>query len=322
MLSRSIKQLKPGEKITEFFIIRKKEIRTKKTDNEPYLALELGLPTGRISATIWQEVEEQNEIYHIGDIVKIKGRIIDYKGKTSLVIEKMKALCDEDHLIPADFLPGPKKELDQLRGEFNKIIQSIRNKYLEELLARMFSEKDTRHLFEQIPAGKLWHHNRLAGLFEHTISMVQICDFLSSHYPTINRDIIITATILHDIGKIKSYVIDRGFIEYTDEGRLVGHVALGASSVERIIADIPEFPGELRKQILHLILSHHGELAHGAPVVPMTLEAIVLYMVDQLDSKVDAFLRIAESEQEEGKKWSNYVKLMDRFFYFPDSDKQ
>lgn len=321
MTSRSIKQFNPGEQLTDFFVIRKKELRTKRSDNEPYLALELGNRSGRISATIWDDVEQQNELYDVGDIVKIKSRIIDYKGKTSLNIEKIRNKRDSDNIAPADFLPLPKKNIDQLQADFDRILGSIENKYLQELLHRIFSETDIRQLFEQIPAGKLWHHNRIAGLFEHTISMVQICDFLASHYPKINRDLLITGTILHDIGKIESYTIDRGFIEYTDDGRLIGHVPIGASWVERIINDIPEFPVELRKQVLHLILSHQGELAHGAPVVPMTLEAIVLYMVDQLDSKVDAFLRIAESEQEGDKKWSSYVKLMDRFLYFPSDSE-
>jgi 3'-5' exoribonuclease len=317
MNARPIKQYKPGEEITEFFVIRKKEVRTKKSDHTPYLALELGNATGRISATIWDDVDERSATYGIGDLVKVQARVIEYRDRPSLVIEKIRKQREDDPVQPSDLLPRPKKDLDKLRSQLDSVLQSIKHKYLGELLNRIFSEEKYRSLFEQAAAGKLWHHNRLAGLLEHTLSMVTICDFLSKHYREINREMLITGALLHDIGKIGSYKTDRGFIEYTDEGRLIGHVLLGANWVDQTMVEIGGFPSELREQVLHLILSHHGELAHGAPVVPMTLEAMVLYNVDQLDSKVDALLRIYEGEGEEGKRWSNYVKLLDRFLYFP-----
>lgn len=313
-----IKKLKPGDEITDFFVIRKKELRTKKSDGAPYLALELGNATGRISATLWQEVKEGNEEYHIGSTVKVFGKVIDYKGRNTLVIEKIRETRPEDEVDPADFLPKAKQPLPELRTELKRLLQSITDRHFNALLFKIFSDESFLTAYETAPAGKLWHHNRLSGLMEHSLSIAAICDFLCRTNPHIRRDLLITGALLHDIGKIQSYTTRQGFIDYTDEGRLLGHISIGVNWLTEMMADLPDFPAEKRKQLLHLILSHHGELAKGSPVVPMTLEALILYQVDELDSKMDAFRRIAETEKTPERKWSNYVRLLDRFLYIPN----
>ncbi len=313
-----IKKLNPGDEITGFFVIRKKELRTKKSDGAPYLAFELGNATGRISATLWQDVKEGNEEYRIGSMVKVFGKVIDYKGGHTFVVEKIRMVQPEDKIDPSHFLPKAKRELPELKAELKELLQSVSDPHFSALLHKIFTDAGFLAAYETAPAGKLWHHNRLSGLLEHSLSIASVCDFLCRNNPHVHRDLLITGALLHDIGKIQSYTTRQGFIEYTDEGRLLGHLSIGAGWLEDIISGIQDFPDEKRKQLLHLILSHHGELAKGSPVVPMTLEALILYHVDELDSKMDAFRRITETEKSPERRWSNYVRLLDRFLYFPN----
>jgi len=323
MLNQTIlKKLSPGNEVTDFFVVRKKQLRTKKSDGSLYLALELGNATGRIAATIWEEVEKNAIDFQIGDIVKVHGHVNEYMGSNNLAIEKIRRANANDQISPDDFLPEGKKDRVMLQKELQTLLQSIGDPALKQLLQKIFTDEKLQPAFTVMPAGKLWHHNRLGGLLEHSLSVATICDYLAQHYAEIHRDLLVTAALLHDFGKIGSYRTDQGFIDYTDEGRLIGHLAIGADYLNRFIAEVPNFPTEHRKQLLHLILSHHGEIAKGSPVVPMTLEALVLYYADELDSKIDAFLRIADSEKEGPQHWSQYVKLMDRFFYLPPSTEE
>jgi len=315
--STDLKHLKPGQEITDFFVIRKKEVRTKRSDGFPYLALELGNSTGRICATIWEDIKESTDEFQVGSLIKVLGKVIDYKGSHSLVIEKIRNVREEDRIKPSDFLPIPKRKIKELRTELRSILQSIQDPHLKSLINSIFSNRDFFKSFEYAPAGKLWHHNRNSGLIEHTLSVVSICDFLAQKYPSINRDMLLCGALLHDVGKIQSYQTDQGFIDYTDEGRLIGHLSIGLNWINQIIEDTPDFPEEYYKQLSHMILSHHGKLENGSPVVPMTIEALILHYADELDSKIDAYLRISEGENADDKKWSNYVRLLDQFFYFP-----
>lgn len=338
---KPIKELAVGDEIIAFFILRKKELRVKKADGEPYLNLELGDASGRIFATLWEQIAELDEVLQTGDIVKVKGTVIEYKNRLLLNIEKIRKATAEDNVRPEQFLPKSSKSVEEMLAELRELISNINNPYCQQVLQLIFSENGLTSVskiskFAVSPAGKLWHHNRIGGLLEHTLAVAHICNQVAQHYaqseekPLIDRDLLITAALLHDIGKIESYRTEKGFIELTDEGRLLGHIPIGYQIVETAIEQIPDFPRELRKQLLHLILSHHGELEQGAPVVPMTLEAIILYYVDELDSKVDAFRRIIKGDiiaqrnsepnstspgNQEGA-WSRYVKLLDRFIYF------
>jgi 3'-5' exoribonuclease len=168
------------------------------------------------------------------------------------------------------------------------------------------------------PGGKLWHHAYLGGLLEHTIAVVELCRTMAGIYPMVNRDLLMTGAILHDIGKIEEYGYGRGFIDFTDEGRLWGHISIGAQCVRAAIEELERedgFPEELKTQVVHLILSHQGELEHGSPVLPQTLEAMILYYADEMDSKANALKHIIERDAKSGRTWSQYINLLDRFIY-------
>lgn len=322
MDSKRIKQFESGDKILAFFVVRKKEVRTKKSDGSPYLALELGDSSGRISAALWDHVAQYNDDFSVGDIVKVQGTIIDYHKGLSFHIDRIRKARPEDPVRPEMFLPENPKNLDDLEGRFRELLVEVTNPFLSKLLHLVFDDSTFWDAFRHAPGGKLWHHNRIGGLMEHTIGVAEICLKASENYPLISRDLLLSGALLHDIGKVDSYQTNAGFIEYTDEGRLLGHIVLGYNRVENEINRIQDFPPELKKKLLHLILSHQGELEQGSPVVPMMIEAIVLYHADEMDSKADAFSRIMKGEMTPDKKWSNYVKLLNRFIYFGESDEE
>lgn len=315
MNGKLIKEFKAGDRITSFFVVRKKELRTKKGSGEVYLALELGDSSGRINGTLWEDIERVAEEIKVGDPIKVQGTVVNYGEELVLNIERIRKAREDDGVKRADFLPRSEKDLDELLNRLRDRISRLKNPFLKRLLDSFFTDKDFLDHFIPAPAGKLWHHNRLGGLLEHTLSVVEICDYVGGQYDLVDKDLLLAGAILHDIGKVSEYDTSSGFIEYSDEGRLLGHIVIGQRMVDEKISQIQGFPPELRKKLIHLILSHHGELEQASPVVPMTLEAIILYYADQLDSKADAFTRIIKGEKEPGKRWSKYVKLIDRFIY-------
>jgi len=312
-----ISDFKIGQKITAFFILRHKERRMKKASSESYLSFELGDASGRIFGSLWNAAEIDEHDLIVGGIVKIRATVIEWHDKPYLNIDQIRPAGEADQVTIEDLLPKAARPVEQLLAEFNANIDSVCDDHLKALLTNLVADKDIRQLLQQAPGGKLWHHCYMGGFLEHTLSVVKIVQAVVQNYPHVNADLLIAGALLHDIGKLFEYQWD-GYIEYSDEGRLHGHIALGYHLVAARIEAQPDFPAELRRHLLHLILAHQGQKEQGSPVVPMTREAFILYYADELDSKLGAFERICEQEREEGKRWSNYVNLMDRFFYFGD----
>jgi 3'-5' exoribonuclease len=195
-----------------------------------------------------------------------------------------------------------------------EIIASITQDTLKQLLEAIFEDEAVWARFAEAPGGKLWHHAYLGGLAEHTLSLARVCDVLAVYYKQLDRDLLLAGALLHDIGKISELETKAG-IDYSIDGRLLGHITLGAILVEKRIKQIEGFPEETRRQLIHLVLSHQGDGEMGSPVKPMTVEGLVLHYADQIDSKLNAVARI-RARTPEGQPFSDYVKLMERFFYF------
>ncbi|MFH1941919.1 MAG: HD domain-containing protein [bacterium] len=319
---KKARELKPGEKVTSFFVVRKKELKTK-ADGTPYLLLGLGDDTGRITATLWDDAKSVYETIGVGDIVKVRGTVMTYRDALQLSVEKIRKSEPSDHVDAKNFIPQGEIDRDALMIRVNETIASIQSPPLKRLLQHVFVDSQWIERFNEAPGGKLWHHAYIGGLLEHTLAVVQICETMARLYPKADRDLLITGALLHDIGKIEEYRYDQGFIEYTDEGRLWGHISIGAQRIRTTIEEIEKtedaFPQELKKQILHLILSHQGKLEHGSPVLPATLEAIILYYADEMDSKANAVQHIVERDSEPGRRWSQYINLLERFIYLKNS---
>lgn len=320
--SKTIRDLAPGDKITGFFIVRKKELQTKK-DGAPYLRIGLGDNTGRISATIWDNAKAVYETFNVGDIVKVKGSVVTFRDSIQLSVARIRKAEPSDGVGKEAFLKRGEIDVD---AQFQQLVQkaeSIKNPYLHRLLQRIFKDSEWEKRFQEAPGGKLWHHAYLGGLLEHTMAVVEVCETMVRLYPMADRDLLIAGALLHDLGKLDEYGYDQGFIDFTDEGRLWGHISIGAQKVRSIVEELEKedgFPNDLKKQIIHLVLSHQGKLEHGSPVLPQTLEAIILYYADEMDAKANALKHIIERDNEPGRKWSQYVNLLERYIYLKDDD--
>ncbi|MBC8181643.1 HD domain-containing protein [candidate division KSB1 bacterium] len=320
MEQKLIQDINPGNKILSFYILRKKEVKQKKSSGDTYLSLEFGDSSGRITGSLWKNVSETNKKIHTSDIVKVKGSVITFMDKPHITIEKIRKATTKDNVDPKKFLPVCPENIEEMFVELNNVLAEIKEPQLNSLIKSFLNDKNFSKGFCQAPGGKLWHHAYLGGLLEHTLSVVKICRYIIEHYKgAIKTDILLTAAFLHDIGKIEEFSID-GFINYSTPGRLIGHINIGFNQVLEKISQIPNFSDEIRQQLAHCLLSHHGEKEKGSPVVPQTIEALMLSCADQIDSSVGAFQRIIEKEKEPGKVWSNYVNLIDRFVYLGEDE--
>ena len=307
-----VKDLKPGNEVTEFFVLRKKDIK-EKSDGEKFLKLELGDRTGRIDGVVWDNPEQIYDQAQTGEIVKIKGWVTTYKEIPQLKVEKLRKTREEE-IDLSDFLPTSEKDLDSLYQEFKKTVSTIQNPHLRKLLELLLKESTLMDKLKKAPGGKLWHHAYVGGLMAHTLKVVQICEKAASMYELVNRDLLITGALVHDIGKISAYSA-KGFFDYTDEGRLVGHIVSGDELIDKKIGAIESFPSDLALQLKHLILSHQGQLEFASPVVPQTIEAVILHYADEMDAKVDAFSHIIKTQKVKGRRWSDWVHLINRYIY-------
>ncbi len=310
---RYLRDYEVGEEFTGFFVLRNKDLRTKR-DGEPFLVLEFGDRSGRMSGIIWEDAER---IYHdleVGGIVKLQGRIEQYRDSLQVGIKRLRRAQDDDEVDNSDFIPVSSVDPQQGLERLMKIADGLSNPYLKKLLKAILENEELTPDLLKAPGGKFWHHNRLGGLIEHTLSLCWICRFLARMYPEADKDLLITGAILHDIGKIDEYRYDT-LIDYTDRGRLVGHITIGAQMVADYAAGIEDFPSDLLDRLTHLVLSHQAEF--DSPVLPKTREAFLLHYADQIDSKMDALRRIS-AELQPGERWK-FVRLLDRFIDFGET---
>ncbi|KPL04998.1 MAG: hypothetical protein AMJ73_02985 [candidate division Zixibacteria bacterium SM1_73] len=313
-----VKDLKPGLEVTEFFVLRKKEL--KEYDGQRFLKLELGDRSGRIDAVIWDNLDQLYNKAQVGDIVKVKGWVSTYKEMPQVKVDNMRRAREEE-IDLVDFLPKTERDFNLLYDDFKNIVHTIKNSHLKRLLDLLMEDSSLMDKLRRAPGGKLWHHARVGGLLEHTLKVVAICEKAAEMYDLADRDLLITGALLHDIGKINSYSAG-GFFDYTDEGRLLGHIVSGDELIDTKIRKIPDFPEDLTLKLKHLILSHQGQLELASPVVPQTIEAIILHYADELDAKADAFSHIIKTQKVKGKRWSDWVHLINRFIYLGEDEEQ
>lgn len=314
-----IKTVPLGKQFIGFCILRKKELRYK-ANGEAYLHLELGDWSGRLNAKIWNSVKKYDEMVEVGKIVKIKAVVQQFQDRKELKIQQLRKSQPGDEIDLHLLLPRSQKDIVKLKESFFEHISRFQNPHLQKLLSNIFSNEQDAEQFFMSPAGKLWHHNYLYGMLEHVVTMLDIVDVMKRHYPLIDADLLKCGIILHDIGKTKGYDKD-GFIDYSDEGRLIGHITIGYDSVSERINEFDDFPPELRKQLLHMILSHQGAQGKGSPVEPQTIEAIVLHYINELDSKANAVTRIIESDMLPDSKWSKFIPSLERFVYYNEAER-
>ena len=306
---RLVKDLEPGERIDQVFLVREAELRTTR-DGSFYIQAELGDRTGYIPARFWDATADLFTIFTSSPFVNIKGRIEVYRNELQLIIDNFRPV-EESKVDFAEFLLSTGKNPSLLFGRIKEWTASIKEPHLAQLLNLFLDDASFVEDFKKAPGGKSLHHAFLGGLMEHTVSVGELGLQVCEHYPEINRDLMLTGIILHDIGKIREISSEAGF-PYTDEGELLGHVVMGAMMIEEKLREIPDFPAELRQKLLHLIISHHGEYAWGSPKLPMILEAICLQYLDNLDAKMQAATRATAEAKDPESRWSERLNMFDR----------
>jgi 3'-5' exoribonuclease len=303
-----------GEPVTSFFLAKQVHVRQRRS-GERYLSLVLGDRTGEIAAVMWEGVEEACKELAEGDIVKVQGLLGTYQRERQLTITKLRKAMPEE-IGPEDYLPRSLQDPAALRARLQETVDAMGEPFLKRLLCDLLADDAFMAVFTTAPAAKTIHHAVLGGLLEHTASVVGLCRLLADYYPAVDRDLLLAAAMLHDVGKVRELTWDRVF-DYSDSGRLLGHITLGALLVEERIRGIPDFPEELAQRLLHCILSHHGELEWGSPRRPKTLEALVLHYAEDLDGKVNSFLGFARSHPDpQHPGWTQFNKALDRYLYF------
>lgn len=309
-----VTDLTEGEGVTSFFLAKQIQVRQRRS-GEPYLALVLGDRTGEVAAVMWEGAEEASRELSEGDIVKVQGVLGSYQRERQLTVTRLRKAAPEEILLE-DYLPRSPQDPAVLLARLRETVDGMGEAHLKRLLADLLADESFVAAFAAAPAAKSIHHAVLGGLLEHTVSVVGLCRLLADYYPAVDRDLLLAGAILHDVGKVRELTWDRVF-DYTDAGRLLGHITLGALLAEERIRALPGFPEELAQRLLHCILSHHGELEWGSPRRPKTLEALILHYAEDLDGKVNSFLSFAQRHPDPQRPgWTQFNKALDRFLYF------
>lgn len=307
-----ITDIKEGENIEITLLVVKKEILVSKS-GKPYINLALQDKSGQIDGKVWENVSEISSNFEKDDIVNLKTRVIKYQGKSQLNIQFITKISDDEINI-SDFLPSTRENIDLMVEDLKKILFAIKDRFLRELTLSFLQDSDFMVNFKQAPGATVIHHAFLGGLLEHTLSVIKLASLICQHYPFVNRDMIITSSFLHDIGKIREYRYSRSFT-FTDEGRLLGHIIMGLSMVNSKMANISDFPSLLKMQVEHTLISHHGDYDFGSPKKPKTIEAMILHLADELDSKVDGMRSYIYSEKSDDENWTKYHRFYERYIY-------
>jgi 3'-5' exoribonuclease len=314
-----LNELSDGIEIDQVLIVREAE-RRQRRDGGEYLRLQLADRTGAVTCMVWEELAEVEELARAGAPVRVRGRYtVHPRFGPQINLRGLEAPA-EGSFEMKDLLDGPAREIEQMEGEVRELLATIQEPHLRVLLERVFGESSqTWAGYRVAPAAKYYHQAYRHGLLEHCLGVAQAVSAISATFPGIDRDVAVTGALLHDIGKLEAYTDDARNIDLTDAGRLHGEIALGYYRIRRAIEDIEGFPAELAQAVGHIILSHHGTLEHGSPVVPCTREATLVHMIDNLGGRLGSFDRL-EKELAPGRRWSGFDRAIGGGAFFAERE--
>lgn len=302
-----IENFRDGDNISDIYLIKNRQFAVTKT-GKPYESLVLQDKTGAIDAKIWEPNSAGIDDFEALDYVQIVGNVTSFNGALQVSVKRAR-LCREGEYIPADYLPVSSKDIEEMYRELLGFVDAVKSPYLNKLLKLFFVEdEDFIKVFKQSSAAKSIHHGFIGGLLEHTLSVTKMCNYYASAYPRINRDLLLSVAMLHDIGKIREL---SSFPEndYTDDGQLLGHIVMGVEMMDRKIEKIENFPSKLAGEVKHCILAHHGEYEFGSPKKPAIIEAVALNFADNTDAKLETMSELFASSAEQG--WLGFNRLFD-----------
>ena len=301
-----INTLTEGETINETYLVKMKKSDVTKT-GKPYDKLILADKTGSIDAMIWDPTSAGIEDFDALDMININAVVNSFQGANQLNIKRARK-CSEGEYDPADYLPVSEKNIDDMWSELKAYADGIKNENLKKLLDSFLSDEEFAKKFKKSSAAKAVHHGFIGGLLEHTLSVTNMCNYFAGAYPMLNRDLLITVAILHDIGKTRE-LSDFPQNDYTDEGQLMGHIVIGAHMAMEKMDKIEGFPKKLYSEVVHCILAHHGEYEFGSPKKPALMEAVALHFADNTDAKMETMKEIFSSTSDDG--WLGFNRLID-----------
>ena len=310
-----LKALGANDRFQSTFLVQSKEVRQKKS-GDPFLSMRLADRTGSIDSKMWDNVPAVAETFEAGDFVDVRGKVQVFNGYHQIIALRLQVI-PETELYLGDFVPHTEFDIEKMYEGILSTIEGFSDRSLKGLMLGIFRDPEFAARYKRAPAARGMHHARIGGLLEHVSSVLQLAKLVASHYRDINSDLLACGVLMHDVGKIFELTSDRSF-DYTDEGRLLGHIAIGSAWLERRCDEIEGFPSRLKTLLLHMVLSHHGKLEFGSPQVPLFPEALALHFVDDLDSKLE-MMRAARAEMSEGATWSSYHKGLGRFILDKDA---
>ena len=303
-----IKELKEGDRVFDIYLCKHKQEAVTK-NGKPYESMILQDKTGTIDAKVWEPNNPGIGDYDDLDYIEVYGDVTNFQGQLQISVKRIR-VCHEGEYNPSDYLPVSSKGIDTMYNELKTLIGSIKNTYLHQLLQDLFiDDADFAKKFCNSSAAKTVHHGFVGGLLEHTLSVTKLCDYYCSAYPILQRDLLLTAAMCHDIGKVKE-IFAFPVNDYTDDGQLLGHIVMGAQMLGERAAKIDGFPHNLLAELQHCILAHHGKLEYGSPKVPALIEAVALNYADDTDAKMETFKEILENNSE-NSGWLGYNRLFE-----------
>ena len=310
MKTSFVTDLGSEQSITSFFLVHEKEIRNTR-EGKAYLRLELGDRSGTIEARMWDQFDAVVKDVNRDDFVKVQARVEIYRNKPQLSLQNLR-LAKPEEIDLADFLPQTKSDVGKLYAELLEYAGSIANPWLKKLTTGILSDPKIAVRYKRAPAAKVMHHAYLGGLLEHVVGLCGLAKQIAAHYPELDVDLLLTAAILHDVGKLDELCYERA-IGYTVEGQLLGHIVMEFETVSKAIDAIEGFPPNLKTVVQHMLISHHGQYEFGSPKLPMIREAMAFHYMDDLDSKLAA-VRAALAVDSGDPEWSAYSGALGRKF--------
>lgn len=304
---RYIKDLAEGNRVQGIYLCKQKT-STETKNGKPYDNVILMDKTGTLDCKVWDPYNPGIREYEAGDFIEVVGDVITFNNAKQAKLVRIRKAEDYEY-DPADYMPCTEKNIDEMFTSILKYIEGVQNPYLKKLLQMFFVEdEEFANRFKKTSAAKTVHHGFIGGLLEHTLSVTNLCNFYCESYPVLKKDLLITAAICHDIGKVRE-ISEFPANDYTDEGQLLGHIVMGSEMVAEKIREIPDFPVKLGNELKHCILAHHGELEYGSPKKPALIEAVALNFADNTDAKMETFKELLQGT--DNKDWLGYNKFLD-----------
>jgi len=309
---QSVVDLLPNQDVNEVYLLKSCEVRTAR-NGSLYLQMKLTDQTGTVDCRVWDASEAMGQTLCAARFVQVKGRAETYQNRLQVVAAAVRPV-NPDRVDVEAFLPRTQADIETMWSDLRTAADTIENPHMKALINAFLDDPQLAEDFKRCPAAVSYHQPYLGGLLEHTLNIIDLASYVCRKYPALNRDLLMASVILHDVGKTRELTYDGPF-DYTDTGKLLGHLVIGVMMIQDRIRELPDFPDDLRDVLCHMILSHHGEYEWGSPKLPMTPEAFALHHLDNLDAKVEAASRAIENDHLAENPWTEWNPMFKRELY-------